>query len=146
MAARWPAAAAILIVALQLMPVHRSNPPATADLSAPPEISSMLRDACYDCHSNHTRWPWYSAIAPVSWIVYRDVAEGRRRLNFSDWDAYASDPGTARRKLTQIADLVIAGKMAPWYYRALHPRARLDPAQRRIIARWAATQAQGAGR
>src|SRR5580704_9253444 len=94
-AAKWLALAAIVIVAIQFIPLERRNFPVKTDLVTPAPIKAALRTACYDCHSNRTRWPWYGAIAPASWLVAHEVNEGRRRLNFSDWDAYASDPGTA---------------------------------------------------
>jgi hypothetical protein len=143
-AAIWPAVAAIAIVAIQFVPVERRNFPIRGDLRAPPPVKAALRKACYDCHSNQTRWPWYGAIAPVSWLVAHEVNEGRRRLNFSDWDAYASDPATASQKLNEIADLVIDGKMAPWYYVAMHPGARLPQAQQEMVAGWARDEARRA--
>jgi hypothetical protein len=96
-----------------------------------------LKGACYDCHSNQTRWPWYSFIAPASWIVSHHVAEARQRLNFSEWEAYASDPDTASHKLAEIADEVASGKMAPWYYRSIHREARLNADERQALIRWA---------
>jgi hypothetical protein len=132
---------AILFAAIQLVPIARLNPPEASNPQAPASIVRLLRRACYDCHSNQTRWPWYSFIAPASWLVSRHVAEARRRLNFSEWDAYASDPDTASHKLAQIADQVASGKMAPWYYRAMHPGARLNVAQRQALIRWAQASA-----
>ncbi|HEV3114689.1 MAG TPA: heme-binding domain-containing protein [Candidatus Binataceae bacterium] len=143
-AAKWLALAAIVIVAIQFIPLERRNFPVKTDLVTPAPIKAALRTACYDCHSNRTRWPWYGAIAPASWLVAHEVNEGRRRLNFSDWDAYASDPGTASQKLDEIADFVTSGKMAPWYYLVLHPGARLSKAQRETVAGWARMQAQRA--
>jgi hypothetical protein len=128
---------AVFFVAIQLFPVAHSNPAETNNPSAPLAILAMLKRACYDCHSNQTRWPWYSYIAPMSWAVSRHVAEARRRLNFSEWDAYASDPDTAAHKLAEIADEVSSGRMAPWYYRAMHARARLNRAERDQLIRWA---------
>jgi hypothetical protein len=144
-AAKWPAVAAIAMMAIQFIPVDRRNFPVKADLVAPLSVKMALRTACYDCHSDRTRWPWYSAIAPVSWLVAHEVNEGRRRLNFSDWDAYAADPGTVSQKLDEIADFVTSGKMAPWYYLMLHPGARLSTAQRETVAGWARSQSTRAG-
>jgi Haem-binding domain len=143
-AARWPAVAAMAIVAIQFIPVERRNFPVKTDLLAPPPVKAALRNACYDCHSNRTRWPWYGAIAPASWLVAHEVNEGCRRLNFSDWDAYGSDPGTARHKLNEIANFVTSGKMAPWYYLMLHPGARLSRAQRDMVVGWARGQSSRA--
>jgi hypothetical protein len=123
-------------VAAQFVQFARTNPPVGSDLAAPDQVEVVLRGACYDCHSNETRWPWYGAIAPVSWLMHRDVAEGRRRLNFSQWAEYASDPGTVSQKLAKISQFVASGDMAPWYYRILHPDARLAPAQRTALIAW----------
>jgi hypothetical protein len=134
--------------AAQLIPVAWSSPPVTGDLVAPPEVTHILRSACYDCHSNETARPWYTAIAPVSWLIHRDVEAGRQRLNFSEWADYLSDPETAAQKLTEIASVMAQGDMAPWYYRLLHPGARLMPEERALLIRWATveTLAQRASR
>jgi hypothetical protein len=128
---------AIALPAIQLIPASHSNPPEASDPDAPAPIVRILKRACYDCHSNQTRWPWYSFVAPASWLVSRHVTEARQRLNFSEWEAYASDPDTASHKLTEIADQVSGEKMAPWYYRAMHPQARLSRAERRRLIDWA---------
>ncbi len=139
---------AALLAAAQCMPgASRTNPPVSNDLvagapGAPPRVRQILRGACYDCHSNETRWPWYSAVAPLSWWIVRHVNEGRRRLNCSEWDTYASDPETAAHKLDEIAKFVVNGEMAPWYYRALYPAARLTPEQRDTVARWVTNEAR----
>jgi hypothetical protein len=143
------AAAAVAVVAIgallaaaQRAAVERSAPPVHGELAAPPEVARTLRAACYDCHSNQTEWPWYSRLAPVSWLIERDVTAGRQRLNFSEWTDYSSDPATAARKLEEIADAMTRGDMAPWYYRLLHPAARLTSAQRSLLVRWAAAAAE----
>jgi hypothetical protein len=129
-------AAGLLIGLVQTVRVAPTNAPGHADLGAPVEVQAILRPACYDCHSNETEWPWYSRIAPAAWIVQHDIDEGRRRLNFSEWAAYASDPDTAVEKLRKIGAAVTNREMAPWYYRALHPSARLTAAQRDVLIRW----------
>jgi Haem-binding domain len=133
-------ALAMIFAAAQMVPVDRSSPPATGELDAPLEVARSLRAACYDCHSNRTRWPWYSRVAPASWIVVRHVESARRRLNFSDWADYASDPGTKIHKLEEIKSSIADGTMAPWYYRMLHPEARLSGRERAAISAWIAHQ------
>ena len=133
----WWGAIGAIVVGAQFVRFDRTAPPVHGDPAAPPEVMRTLRGACYDCHSNETEWPWYSQVAPFSWLLQRDVDEGRRRLNFSEWDEYASDPGTASGKLAEIASSVARGGMAPWYYRVLHPAARLSPAQRELLRQWA---------
>jgi hypothetical protein len=135
--ARYLLPVATAVVAMQAVRYPRTNPPVERDLIAPADVKAALRGACYDCHSNETGWPWYTAVAPASWIIHHDVEEGRRRLNFSSWGAYADDPGTLARKLDEIARSVAAGDMAPFYYRMLHPDARLTEAQRDALLAWA---------
>ncbi|HEU6449767.1 MAG TPA: heme-binding domain-containing protein, partial [Verrucomicrobiae bacterium] len=86
----WIVVALIAIFGLmQCFNPARKNPPVIVDFiatnSPPPEIATMLRASCYDCHSRETRWPWYSDIAPVSWLVANDVKDGRKNLDLSDW-------------------------------------------------------------
>jgi hypothetical protein len=128
---------AVVFAAIQVIPVSHSNPPEASHPDAPAAIVTLLKRACYDCHSNEARWPWYSFVAPVSWVVSHHVSEARRRLNFSEWDAYASDPDTASHKLAEIADQVANGKMPPWYYRAMHPEGRLNRAEGQDLIGWA---------
>jgi hypothetical protein len=91
---RWIILSGVLVLAvlvgIQLVPVDTSNPPVTADVPTSPEVKAVLRRACYDCHSNETTWPWYSRVAPVSWLIAQDVHEGRAELNFSRWDQYST--------------------------------------------------------
>jgi len=129
-----------MLAAAQFERFPRTNPPVHGQLGAPAAIESILRRACYDCHSNETEWPWYSGVAPASWWIYHHVSEGRRRLNFSEWNDYASDPGTKAQKLDEIAKLVRSRTMPPWYYRLSHPRARLSGQDRDAIVRWVADE------
>jgi hypothetical protein len=76
----------VVFIMIQFVPVNRSNPPAQGDFRGSPEVVSVLRRACYDCHSNETVWPWYSRVAPLSWVIAHDVNEGRAVLNFSTWN------------------------------------------------------------
>lgn len=86
---RGGAAAGILFVVIQAVPYGRvhENPPVTAEPNwGSPEVRALAVRACFDCHSNQTRWPWYSFVAPVSWFVAHDVYDARDDLNFSEWD------------------------------------------------------------
>src|SRR6185503_8478001 len=94
--------AVALLLAMQLVPVARTGRPgAVVRLDAPAEVAAALRLACYDCHSQATVWPWYSRIAPVSWLVAHDVVEGREHLDFSTWDALG--PRRKAKLLGEIA-------------------------------------------
>jgi len=132
----WIAALVILVIVLAILvfAVDRTNPPSKGALEAPPEIEATLRRACYDCHSNWTHWPWYSYVAPVSWLIARDVNLGRKEINFSEWGSYY--PATRRRKLEWMGRALGEEKMPPWSYRLMHPGARLTDADRAALERW----------
>lgn len=128
----------LVLFGIQLVPVPRENPPVTAEILAPDQVRSRLESSCYDCHSNQTVWPWYSHVAPVSWLVYRDVRKARDELNFSLWDEY-----TDRRrdhKLEEIEEKVSEGEMPLKIYLPLHPDARLSDADRQTLVDWARTE------
>jgi Haem-binding domain len=137
----------VLIVAflgIQFVRPDRSNPPADESLfyanhvRVPPGIARILERSCFDCHSHKTVWPWYSQIAPVSWLVADDVQGGRKHLNFSRWGAY-----TKVRQLTALNDIVdeVASKGMPLSdYLILHSGARLDSSDRAEIIAWAESE------
>lgn len=132
--------AAAALLAIQLVPIARTNPPVESDVEAPPEVKALLRRACYDCHSHETAWPAYSRIAPVSWLVASDVSEGRGELNFSRWGALDA---AARAKLAKkIPEEVGEGEMPPLSYRLVHPHARLTDAERVQLESWARSLAK----
>jgi mono/diheme cytochrome c family protein len=126
---------ALVAVCIQFVPVRRSNPPVESDIAAPPEVKAILRASCYDCHSNETVWPWYSRVAPVSWLVGSDVSEGRSKVDFSTWNRY--DPAAQARIMARLVREVGGGDMPPWYYTLKHSQARLGPAQRQVLEAWA---------
>ena len=125
---------ALALLAIQLVPYGRdhANPPA-GRLAAwdSPRTEELARRACFDCHSNQTRWPWYAAVAPVSWRIQTHVAEGRTKLNFT-----AFDPGS--EKMTEAsgeaAETVTKGEMPPLDYALMHPEARLSAAEKQALA------------
>lgn len=124
----------VLLAAIQLFPVDRTNPPVESEIVTPPNVQAVLRRSCYDCHSNETAWPWYSRVAPVSWLLARDVHEGRRELNFSTWNRFPTQ--RRARKLKETWKEVSEGEMPPWYYLPLHREARLSEADREILRAW----------
>lgn len=129
---------AVVFVAMQLVPKSISNPKVTQDVAAPAPVETVLRGRCYNCHSNETRWPWYAHVAPVSWVIIRDVERGRQRVNFSTWDKYSDDPETLATKFRNIRRFSENGEMPLWYYLLAHPEARLSEADRLILEDWAA--------
>jgi hypothetical protein len=126
-----------LIIA-QFITIQRTNPPLKGDLAAPPQIKIVLRRACYDCHSNETRWPWYTYVAPLSWLVEHDVERGRQELNFSEWESYY--PTTRRRKLQWTDRALREETMPPWIYRILHPGSGLTKEDLVALEKWIAPQ------
>ncbi len=123
----------VLLIA-QFKTIQRTNPPLEGDLAAPPQINTLLRRACYDCHSNETQWPWYTYIAPVSWLIAHDVERGRQELNFSKWGSYY--PVTRRRKLQWMGRALREENMPPWTYRILHPGAGLTQHDLMVLQQW----------
>jgi cytochrome c551/c552 len=125
----------------QLVPFGRShaNP---AVVKEPTWDSATTRDlakrACFDCHSNETVWPWYTNIAPVSWLTQRDVDEGRGRLNFSDYQGLRREGGGESERRggeNEIARSIERGSMPPWYYVMIHPTAALtDQEKQQLIS------------
>ncbi len=93
----------------------------------------MLHAACYDCHSSETRWPWYSHIAPMSWLIASDVKEGREHLNLSNWP---NDPKRAAKRLENMSDEIGSGEMPLKKYTRIHADARLTESQRKELTDW----------
>lgn len=134
------AGSAIILAGLQFVPSElppSSSRPASDLLGSgviPDDVASMLKTSCYDCHSVETRYPWYSHVAPVSWLVAKDVREGREELNFSDWSTLSRRKKVSR--LEDIKEMVAEGDMPMPIYLALHWDARLTDAQRQRLADW----------
>jgi hypothetical protein len=124
----------IVGVAIQFIPVDRSNPPVEEEIVVAPQVHSILKRACYDCHSNETIWPWYSQVAPASWLLAWDVHEGRDELNFSTWNRYS--PKKRNKFIKEIWEEIEEGEMPPWFYLPLHPEASLDDQDRMVLREW----------
>jgi hypothetical protein len=123
-----------LFVLLQLVPAGRTNPPVTGDLQAPPEVKAALVRCCYDCHSNETRWPWYAYVNPVAFLVVGDTDEGRRKLNFSDWQNYK--PIKRQSKASDALDEIHEEKMPIPKYVWMHSEAKLTPQELEALGKW----------
>jgi len=102
------------------------------------EAGKVLVQACGNCHSSQTEWPWYSHVAPLSWWIQSHVRKGREELNFSKWTSYSARQ--RRAKLDSICGLISTGRMPPWSYTMLHPEARLTAKEKRSVCVWAATE------
>jgi hypothetical protein len=134
---------AVVVVGIQLIRPSRENPPVDpgqqigAHVEVPADVAAMLEASCYDCHSHQTRWPWYSNVAPVSWLVAHHADEGREYVNFDTWGANTADE--QREALEEISEVVESGEMPLGTYLPLHPEARLTDAQRQRLSTWAAS-------
>lgn len=134
----WRGVLALLALGalIQLVPYGsaRANPPVLAEPAwGSPATRELARRACFDCHSNEVRWPWYARVAPVSWLIQHDVDEGRAALNFSEWQRPQEEAG-------ESAEALAEGEMPPSIYLLMHPEARLTQAERSaLLAGLAAT-------
>jgi hypothetical protein len=132
---------AALFAGAQFVRPARVNPPAAAghsieeSVQMSPEVTEVLNRSCMDCHSNRTVWPWYSNVAPVSWVLADHVNHGRRHLNFSEWAGY--DRHEAQGKLKLICKLSKGGAMPLDSYALIHRNSRLTPADVKTLCDWA---------
>lgn len=131
-------AAAFVVLQLIPNPMPENSAAGTGDLlsvhQVPEDIAGMLKTSCYDCHSGQTHFPWYSRIAPVSWLVARDIREGRAELSFSQWDTLSKRQQLG--KLEAIKEEVVAGKMPMPVYTLIHRNAKLSSAQVSALSKW----------
>lgn len=121
----------VLFGLIQLVPYGRNhqNPPVVQEPTwADADTRVIAQRACFDCHSNETMWPWYTNIAPFSWLVQRDVEEGRSKLNFSEW-------GRGEQETGEIAEVIRGGEMPPAQYTLIHADARLSVSEKEAFLR-----------
>jgi mono/diheme cytochrome c family protein len=112
---------------IQLVPIDRSLHPTTAEPKwSSPEARALVKQSCFQCHSNETEWPWYSYVAPASWLINFDVVEGRQAYNFSEWD---KNPGN----LSEMVEKIQRGSMPPLQYTLFHPSSKLDAQQKQAL-------------
>jgi hypothetical protein len=120
----------LVFCGIQFIRPQRTNPPVVpartieAYTSIPPGVHATLRRACMDCHSNESRWPWYSNIAPVSWFLVDHVNQARSHVNFSEWDLRMNRRSGPR--YDQLCEEVQSGAMPLTSYLLLHHDARLS--------------------
>ena len=128
----------LLLVAIQLVPYGRdhTNPTGGREIAwDSPRTEQLMTDACLDCHSNLTRWPWYSNVAPVSWLVQHDVDAGRDELDLS----------TGEVDLDEMIEAIREGSMPPWQYKPTHPGAWLSGGEKQDLIRGLEATFGGAG-
>ena len=131
----------ILVIAiLQFVPsklpekVENNPNDLLANHEVPDSIVTLLKNSCYDCHSNLTNYPWYSYVAPVSWLVGRDTREGRNHLNLSEWESYSIKEKL--KMLTEIAEVVESKEMPMPVYQLMHSSAKLSENERTKLINW----------
>jgi cytochrome c551/c552 len=137
------------LIAAQFIRPNFANPPIDpaktilARTPVPPNVEKMFERACYDCHSNSTVLPWYSKVAPVSWWLASHIHDGRKEVNFSEWETYPQK--RKLRKLKDICEQVREGDMPMKVYVPMHPKARLSDADRAAICAWAKAESARLG-
>ena len=130
----------ILLAGIQLIRPAKTNPAVDpgksidATLSVDPAVAAIFERSCKDCHSNRTSWPWYSSVAPVSWMVIHDVNEGRGKLNLSQWGGY--DSAEAHTLVQRMCREVSGGDMPIFAYKVIHRDAVLSDADKQAICDW----------
>jgi len=130
----------LLFCAVQFIPVGTRNPAVVPALTiyatqpVPQTVRSIFDNSCSDCHSNQTHWPWYSHLAPVSWMIVHDVHEGRKHLNLSEWGTYSEKK--REEKLESLCEQVTNGDMPDSKYAFVHRKVRLTQDQRDAVCAW----------
>ena len=134
----------VLLVLAQFLRPERSNPPVdpartlSATLEVPAPVQAILDRSCTDCHTHRTVWPWYSRIAPISWLVAHDVEEGREHLDLDEWAGLS--PYRQQKKLDEICEEIEEGEMPLPVYLPLHPQARLSEEEVATLCAWATAE------
>ena len=130
----------LLLIVAQFFRIDKTNPPVVAEndilniTSAPENIKAMMKSACYDCHSNETKYPWYMDIAPISWWTKGHVNNARGSLNYSEWSSFSAE---ARKHKLEESALKVRMKWMPIStYLIAHPEARITEEEREVLAKW----------
>lgn len=137
---KWIIGVGVVLAVIQIIRPERSNPPVVttetihSKLTVEPAVSSTFAQSCNDCHSNLTVWPWYSNIAPASWLVVSDVRRGRAELNFSEWGTYS--PKRQQEWLKGICSEASDREMPGSAYTLLHRSAKLTSGDIRTVCIW----------
>ena len=130
----------IILIAIQFVPVNRTNPPTDAAKSIyvvekmPENLQALLNRSCKDCHTNETHWPWYSYVAPVSWLVANDVHEARHHMNFSEWGTYNAKKRD--HELEEVCNWTMGGDMPDGKYLFIHRSAKVTQAEKEALCTW----------
>ena len=125
---------------LQLIRFDKTNPKVepSKELVASTDVKNILKTSCYDRHSNESRWPWYSNISPVSWIIVEHVNDGRKWLNFSEWESYDE---AKKQKLRKLIYREVSDAMPLLMYTVAHQGSSLNDNSRAVIRNWTGVKA-----
>jgi hypothetical protein len=133
-----------ILALIQLIRIDTSNPTTSPEndylvlAKSPDEIGNIIRNSCYDCHSNETKYPWYSKVAPVSWILKNHIQEGREHLNFSDWGNYSIEKRA--NLLEEIKEEIEKNEMPLRSYTVIHSNAKLSSNSKKLVLDWLSLQ------
>ena len=130
----------VILIGIQFITIDKTNPSADMtkdfiDITNPPsELGNVIKSACYDCHSNHTRYPWYSDVAPFSWLIKEHVNNGRRHMNFSIWPDYKE--AKKANKIDECIEMIKSDEMPLKGYVMLHEEAEITHEQKMQLISW----------
>ncbi|NJN77288.1 MAG: heme-binding domain-containing protein [Saprospiraceae bacterium] len=137
-------AVVVILVLMQFKRIDKTNPEFNEaedfiTITQPPtEIATLIKNACYDCHSHQSKYPWYSNVAPASWMLEHHIEEGRQHLNFSTWATYPEKK--ADHKLEECVEEVEEGNMPMKPYIIMHSEAKMTDAQKTVLVEWFESQ------
>ncbi len=135
----------LFLVIAQFFRIDKTNPPVDpqadffTNVQTPERFQKLIKNSCYDCHSNETNYPWYTDVAPVSWWVKGHIRNGRKALNFSEWENYKASKAT--HLLDESHEFTVETKMPLFTYTVMHPEGKLSKADRADLANWFKTEA-----
>ena len=130
----------VLLVAIQFITIDKTNPPIDMSkdfislINSPSELGTVIKSSCYDCHSHHTKYPWYSNVAPISWLIKDHINNGRNHLNFSTWADYSEKKKD--HKLEECIEMIKSGEMPMNGYVMLHDEAEITHEQKMKLISW----------
>lgn len=130
----------LVLIGIQFITIDKNNPPVEMEkdflniTSPPSDLGNIIKSACYDCHSNHTKYPWYSDVAPASWLIREHINNGRNHLNFSIWPDYKE--AKRAHKIDECIDMIRSGEMPMKGYVMLHEEAEISHENKMQLIAW----------
>lgn len=138
---KWlPILLLLFLIIAQFFPIDKTAPASDPkqdfiSMKKPPiEVANMLKNACYDCHSHETKYPWYTSVAPLSWWIAGHIKNGRGNTNFSIWESYNANKKS--HKIEESIEKIERIHMPPKSYRFMHSEAQFSEAQRTTLINW----------